>query len=468
MGFKAYKRRVEELDAQGALLQRRIEDLTAELESARHAYSENRRERAASTPLHALPDDVLKLVFDEAYDHDPYDDEYEFHILTMTHVSRRLRQIALSLPHLWRYIDIGPPTPFLELVLSRTGSLPLYITCYNKYQPDRDGLSIMARQHILATRYVEQLGLLLRGYSHRIAHMSILGHVSQPFLSILPVLRRHTLPICEFLQLATNPDALRINIPQLLPQCPQLDALWITAIPTSFVRRTFECLMRLSISEIKVSRNDLREAARACPNLTWLDLADVRLTGGDSGPVRFPHLEKLRLGQVKAPEAYLDLLDMPALSSLVIWSLKLSSRNVAGADPGPLRPFTNVRNLALCHVLVPAALPYDGNILQYAPNATTLQLDDSAPESARESFTEYFLKAEPPPLPALKTLFVTEAERGGQNILRVVEHRARHELPLKEVQFGKDSMGEVDGELLQTLKRHVDVTTTTDFEVGQD
>lgn len=64
MAFEARRRRVEELDAQGVLLKSRMADLAKEQERLQFAYCENRRERGASTPLHALPDDVLRLILE--------------------------------------------------------------------------------------------------------------------------------------------------------------------------------------------------------------------------------------------------------------------------------------------------------------------------------------------------------------------------------------------------------------------
>ncbi|GJE86510.1 hypothetical protein PsYK624_025900 [Phanerochaete sordida] len=457
MDLKAQRRRVEELDAQGTLLERRIEDLIEELESVRLAYSENRLERAASIPLHTLPDDVLKLMLEAAYDHEDNGDCFELQSIVITHVSRRLRQLALSLPRLWNCLHLDTPTPLLELQLSRSGDLPLRVLLYHNKPERRDGQSAILRDNNMITRYVEQLGLLLRLHAHRIAHLTIDSHSARLFLSILPRLHRQPFPQAMLLELTAERHALTVKDPYLLPECPKLDMLWLSAIPASFSNVFYESLTYLSITDTKVLHRDLSDVARACPNLAELHMSSFRVVTNTSETIRFPHLETLGLGGWSRPDIYLDWLDMPSLSDLTIFSADLIPHRFDTRGLESLRPFPTARTVEFSRMQVSAVPLYDENILKYVPNVTTLLLRRCPAKDG--SLFEHLATADPPSLAALQTLIATELEKDAQDVLlRIVQHRARHELPLKEVQLGRGILDNMDEELLRALGEHVAVT----------
>ncbi|GJE86508.1 hypothetical protein PsYK624_025880 [Phanerochaete sordida] len=314
-----------------------------------------------------------------------------------------------------------------------------------------------------ALRHVDQLNHLLQVYTRRIAYLSIAAQNVRILRLTLPSLCRKPFPLIEYIDLEAAPDALHASRNYSLAQSPNLRTLWLAAIPFSFSNVIYENLTSLTIGEITIVPGDLRDAAKACPNLTvlHLDAVGIKLDGGEF--IRFPRLESLRLANIAGPDGYLDWLDAPALSLIAISFCTLASHGVSTFDPSILRPFPTVR-LLRCESLdaIPAP-PFDGNVFQYVPGATTLALRDCC--MGEGSLAAHLAAAVPAPLPALQTLVVGELESGGlEAVLRIVRHRIQHEVPLKEVQLGKDIREAMDAELLRTLEELVMVTTAPDVD----
>ncbi|GJE86515.1 hypothetical protein PsYK624_025950 [Phanerochaete sordida] len=242
----------------------------------------------------------------------------------------------------------------------------------------------------------------------------------------------------------------------LLPECPKLNMLWISAIPISFADATFPNLTFLSITKAEVPLHYLSDVAKACPSLTSLQLFPTGAAVNESEVIEFPCLKTLNLSCKSRPDSYLHWLDMPVLSDLTIQSTDLSSNGIDTRDPGSIRPFTTVRTLGLGGMKAAKVPPYDANLFMYTPNVTALKLGRCATQA--RSLFEHLATAAPPPLPALQALSVAELAKGAQKVLlRIVQHRIRHELPLKELELEEEMVDEMDVELLKALEEHVDV-----------
>ncbi|GJE86518.1 hypothetical protein PsYK624_025980 [Phanerochaete sordida] len=472
MDFKASKLRLEELDVQAADMKRRAKALYQEvIKPMKDAYAENRRKRAAETPLHMLPNDVLKLILEAAYDHRPSEGCSKGHVLTVSHVSRRLRQLALSLPRLWRCIHIGPPTPFLELVLSRTANFPLFIVIDTEGYRTRedhppDGIGGID----LEPRHVAHLNRLFESYAERIAYLSIATDNYRILRLTHSSLQCQSYPLMKAIELSAKPSTLDDENLYQLPQCPNLQTLSLRAIPASFYNANFESLTALDIFEMDLPLNFLRNVAQECPNLRVLRLDTVEIEDDDEDDddVYLPRLETLRLAHLSEPEPCLDCFDAPALSTLVLVSCGLPSIELSTRDSNDLRPFASVRCLRLANMDTVDDPPFDGSVLRYAPCATTLELRHCG--EGEGSLIEYLADADPPPLPALQTLIVVglQNEEALDAVLRVAYNQIQHEVPLREVQLGKDVREAMDEELLRMLQELAAVTTAADADDSED
>ncbi|GJE86519.1 hypothetical protein PsYK624_025990 [Phanerochaete sordida] len=464
MDFKTKRLRVEELDAEVEQLQRKAEDLLKQVETVRHAIRENRRERVTCTPLHSLPDDVLKLILEAAYEHDLGAPCPETRALEITHVSRRLRQFSLSLPRLWRCIHVEQSKPLLEQALLRSATLPLYVSCIGKdlsetaNQSDKD----VPLQHApWAPRYLRQLEYALQ-QAPRIEYLMLDTTIVAFFEGALNCIRRRTFPLLKTLEVHFVPTTLALNPTAVfhLPSCPALGTLCVSAVPIVFKNPSFARLEKVDINCLDVYASELHDLAAAAPTLDSLYLDEVHIIADTDHTIRFPTLNYLAVGNIhNIPSVQLDRFDIPALESLYVFSSTEPERPGALDSGGP-RPFTAVHTLSFRDVETPAATPHASDLLRYAPNATVLELLQT---SKATSLLDQLAAADPPPLPALEMLVVTGLEKEKHEILlRVVQHRIKHEIPLKEMQLGADILHCVDGELQKALEEHVTITTASD------
>ncbi|EKM56483.1 uncharacterized protein PHACADRAFT_207710 [Phanerochaete carnosa HHB-10118-sp] len=129
MDRMTHQRQVKELKEQRSLLEGCIADVLGELDELRHVLRENEIKGAYCAPVYTLPNEILGLIFQEAYEHKIDEDCPDTCILIATHVSRRWRQVAISLPRLWRCIHITLSKSLLELYLARSGTLLLVVLC---------------------------------------------------------------------------------------------------------------------------------------------------------------------------------------------------------------------------------------------------------------------------------------------------------------------------------------------------
>ncbi|GJE86521.1 hypothetical protein PsYK624_026010 [Phanerochaete sordida] len=443
MNIKTREHHIAELDVQGALLERRIESLTQELENVQRVLRENRRQRAACTPLHTLPDDILKLILEAAYEHTLEEGCSDSNALAITHVDRHLRNVALSAPRLWRCIHAGMWSGALfKLLLSRTGNLPLRVVL-------RFPVAQLSRA-FKNERYRVQLTYLLALFAHRMEYLSV------KINSYLPDLRQRSYPLLDTLVLESAPGLWDGERLYYMPKCPKLKTFAITAVPISFEGAILPSLESLSISDVDIHLDYLRNVVTACPNVTTLHMNAVAITYSPGETVVFSHLEALHLGRVHGPDAYLDWIVAPALSSLTIFACNLRSRGVSTRDPDGLRSFPTVRTLVLKLAQTPDADRFDGNLFQYVPNATTLEVRRCS-ESA-ESLLEHLATAEFSSLPTLQTVVVTGAVEKSEVLLRIVKGCIARERPLKELQLGDATREAMEPDILEALKDHLSVT----------
>ncbi|KIP11862.1 hypothetical protein PHLGIDRAFT_417801 [Phlebiopsis gigantea 11061_1 CR5-6] len=123
----------ERLKTELALLQAHRSDLLRQIEEVDSLVRQNTAERAKFAHINKIPDDVLKLILENAYQHptspDPSSPEHCYMptALTATHVCRRWRRIAASLPALWHCVHADLHENIIALHISRSCNLPLQL-----------------------------------------------------------------------------------------------------------------------------------------------------------------------------------------------------------------------------------------------------------------------------------------------------------------------------------------------------
>ncbi len=97
------------------LLKSAAQDILApaelELERARHRLGRF----ILDLPLELLAE-TIRFACDDIYD-----------MMDLSHVNRRFRGVALSMPDMWTHISSGMPTEILRLCIERSKSVPLQI-----------------------------------------------------------------------------------------------------------------------------------------------------------------------------------------------------------------------------------------------------------------------------------------------------------------------------------------------------
>ena len=128
--FLALTSELEELESSRTAILGQLADVDARIRLLQ-------AKRAADAPLTILPDDVLRLILEETCTLPLtgcmiYRTYAKDQAITMSHVCRRWRQVALSTPNIWKCIHITFPGPshydeIVSLFLARSSPLPLSI-----------------------------------------------------------------------------------------------------------------------------------------------------------------------------------------------------------------------------------------------------------------------------------------------------------------------------------------------------
>ncbi|GJE86516.1 hypothetical protein PsYK624_025960 [Phanerochaete sordida] len=456
----ARRKRMEDLRAARTIIQRRIEVVRNELNELDAALSENERELSDCAPVSTLPDDTLKLILEEAYQHRSGDCSKDARaVLNATHVSQRWRQAAISTPQLWTCVHVGSPR-LVRLFIKRSGTLPLHVICIGPDAQDGSDEDEDEEPPWLSS-YLKQLSLALK-HAHRLKHIRIETACDDVFFAVLRRIQKTTLPLLENLELLhaerhadlglfIGTNFVDIEIPS-----PNLQSLSFASIPLSFRSPFFGCLRKLTATTCDISVDGILALAGAAPRLTTLVLDTPRLENrNDNRAALFPSLESLTiLGQPEyfEHEALLRCFDAPALAYLALAGLKLAPDVETTV---PQRVFPAVRTLCLMNVSSDDDLPRGPRIFRCTPDAAHLELRSCT--SNISSLLSSICRASPFTLPKLETLTVEYSEDIQGVLLDVAESRGRFEPPLKAVQLVAKGMIQTDTSVVDRLSQYVTV-----------
>lgn len=464
MDFTARLPHLKQFEETRAAPEAHKEDLARGLDDDLRAASE-------SATIHILPDDVLKLIFEDAYEHKPREPCTTTSPLDVTHVSRRWRQVAVSLPSLWRCIHVRLSTPLVDLYLSRTGELSFrIIDTAPGAKTGWEGLTHQSgvvggswRPSPQLPLYLQRLVILLE-HSDRISHIHIETYDLDLFSAVLPMMQEVPMPRLEYLELYNGGVELAVcRSFKFRPQSPALEQLRVTHIRISSSSPFYQNLQVLHIEIVRVRIQELCTIAKAAPRLKTLCLDNCLrsafATAQADHIASFPCLESLTIRGDCDYERVLDCCSAPALSCLTVgFILTPLMSNLQLQNP---HPFPFVHRICLHKSFLSGKFSWDYDIFRYTPNATTVELKDSAGDLG--PLLQY-LAATQIPLPSLEALTVIATMDFNRAVLLdLVERRAHDGFPLKELTLGKWTRDGMDTELLRLLESHVRVSVVADW-----
>lgn len=455
--------RLRQVEEQRTALEVYKKDLLKQLAEVHRAIYQNERDKAACAPIHALPDDILKLVFEEAYEHKLHKDCPRTSLLVVTHVSQRWRQVAVCLPKLWRCIHVHPSTSLVELCVRRAGAIPLFINfCDFEHEtPENRVPRTTSGDDSWTVPYLRGLEFLLK-HASRIQYINLQTISHRLLIELLPMMQKAPMPLLQHMEIFY--EGSPSNLPNKFCfdlQFPELKRLYVMNLLIPFSSAFFQNLQELSFDFVEFRTEELCALADAAPQLKTLRLDRAWGLSPDlglAGP--FPCLESLTVITHSDHEAYLDCFDAPALFCLTIkrnhmhqWHSDMLSHLRTS------RAFPSVRHLRL-HDTFPKDDDdeelYGDDLFRYAPNTTTLELYQAV-------YALEDLLTTPVPLPFLDTLVVADLpDDNHADLLEVVEHRARCGCPLKELRLWERVFNCINMELLKELEDHVRVSVVAD------
>ena len=307
-------KRVIDLENLEALCIQQLADARTALAAARVHFAEYKNiNRDAVT--YALPNELLTAIFEAGSTDHPQ-------IVTISHVSRRWREIALHTPSLWSTIHMDENTSYpklLDAYLDRSGACPLDIVVdyQNEYPASRTFQETFYLHKILS--HIDRWHSLWVGAtSNEIAYI------------ILPHLRDSRAPLLERLVVFGEEDAMGddLDLNVFMGGAPHLSFISLTSLN---MQSCWPPLAALTNLELKwtarpTSHGDFRRAMVTALSLRKLSLWAGAVDFDITSPIRIASLESFEITcladvddeQECDASIPLKALEMPALKNLAI------------------------------------------------------------------------------------------------------------------------------------------------------
>ncbi|KAF7433796.1 hypothetical protein PC9H_005761 [Pleurotus ostreatus] len=337
-----------------------------------YAVSALRSVRNMASPVHRLPLEVLGLIFNELmwqlHSREGFIPNYmqvRFRkpqpIQTVSMVSRRWREAALSFPNLWSTIYTCEDGESMLEIIKRSGDTPLRIFVSSMALRPQGVWPLLCHPATLAIPLLNAIA----SHSHRIQELHLVD-ISTEFLNETS-LAAVTFPQLECLTLAMDAPQPDSEDPPSPPpklifcdsSTPHLRRVTLIGCwPFFDTLKRFRGLTHLCVAFTRslASIGQVMDVLRASPDLVEFCLAHVRLTD-DSTP---PHaskviLERLRIIAVGGwpnrfrISEFLQYLVFPRDVEIFIWGFRTSvvSRVLRTLVPCFITPKENVRELRL-------------------------------------------------------------------------------------------------------------------------
>ena len=393
-------------------------------------------EKMHFAPIYKIPDDVLRLIFEEVYlrysgSSPPYCS------LIPTHVSHRWRQVAITLPTIWTYIRAALHEDLLRLWIERSGRLPLY-------------LFFEAHTRLSETR----LRMLLM---HAPRWKSIQVELSRPDLirDFLCAYQHQKLifPMLEYIDIRHEGTPFALGTMQSYPSCPNLRHYTLTALHLPFDHPTnLFHLQSVHIRRCSIHSSELLSLSIAAPqlgSLTFENVDEAFSRDLKKHTAIFRSLKTLRF-ILSDPEDLLHAIEAPSLQSFIHSRGLLWTR---GAPPSRVYPSVTHMRLEKCTLSGSGA--YRGQIFHIAPRLAFLELIDcneiipvfGGVRFGSSNNSDLFL-------PTLQTLTLTNTrDECLQHLVDFMLRRHKSSSPFRELRLGDKSANSLGQEAVRALSR---------------
>lgn len=376
-----------QLELEKVSLEHLREDLVRQLTETDRALKENAIQRANLAPVSRIPDDVLRMIFEQAYQPCQLSDLSLFQPsgisdcarsrLVATQVSRRWRATAVSFPTIWTCIHVGKSIDLLCLWAHRSAPFPLHIVYLQPYR------SCMSQVKFL----------LLHAHRWKTLH----GGSIRPMLDLLKYYQDIGSPVLPLLKCAylSDRDPMKVSH-SLASRCalpfPSLVSLTLNNFHVLFRISKLSNLRKLTLEESAITPTELSGLSIAAPGLSVLLLRQVdREVNGDSERiVTFRSLTELCFVSMNW-EAILSHINAPCLKTLSCTGGYLRPSFVGFTQTFPL--LTHI-HLGQCKVQNwNNRNTHDGHLFRHTPN-----------ENEKRNSLRYTTLIKFPPIRPLKIL----------------------------------------------------------------
>lgn len=462
--------------------------LQARIEQAENSIRDKKKEMSSLAPVYTLPEDVVVQILKMAYQHHfPHCrlDNGMPHInspVAISHVSRRWRRLALSVPAIWTCVHVTPsqPSRYAEVIkayLVRSRELPIsiFFICetvrsrkswwpWESFQRDHWPRYKSCWKYLLAERY-------------RWKNCAIHVDHEQNLSLLLKSLERKTFLQLEYLRIMVPEDADPMDrLPDF--KAPKLLHLRTDSIP-DISKEYGKILVNLTqLTIFNTSPNMglfLKMLRQAAPTLQTLSLVKITFYQDDDPTIlpaqltlTLPHLTHLTLAEISYNEdnqPNMCAFICRAATSLLHLSIgKWADTPDDLASGGLILP--TVRSLK-CEISPPTTREA---VLAF-PNLEMLQV----PRRITETFTRAMsIDAEAHTggcmvLPELKTLVLNKLKE--EEFLAFAEHRARTQHPLRTLVLKDTAFSKLTASTtarLWELKLQVFSRSGAPFQVDED
>ena len=414
----AHKTRLVQLAKEHGGLAARVAELRHQLTEAERVLRGNELEMASYAPVYTLPNDVLKLILEELYEHNfgdqdtccttPHQDP-----LSITHTSRRWRAVALSLPTIWTCMHLSRPHRLLRLWAERSAPLPIRVTCVFR-ETEQGGRQALKR-------YYARLRAILE-HASRLQHLSLSTDEPEFVCGVCELLQNQDLSALLTLALRYEASftggAATMSYIQL-PTCPNLKSLTLTAIPYH------NSLVSCSLPRLEALQLD------GCGYLNSSSLDTIS----------------------KAAPALVELILKGAWPVLYLYD--------DTSEPILLSELPSVKQLILHCYTVPRARMSTAvaQLFLHTPASTILTLRDTEESDViLRGLADDDAAQMLPLLECLELTVLVGGESGYSGLLHFLEKRESFGHPLKELRLGQTLQEEMGAELLRSLGKLVAVS----------
>lgn len=444
-------------------------------------HHKNTETHSAPAAIDTLYDDALRLVFEEAcvpkweYDYAFANCKaWSFDTIPMTvsHVSRRWRSVALAFHGMWRYVHIGDTVSSLKLWLSRSGDLPFHIVHNDGLLRDPDGFSLRSANRTTLTQQCEAAVLFLLSPENRCRLESCSVWTSLPELPDVLARGLHglQLPLLRLLDVGVPATAghYAVRTMLLLPES-RLETLALhhcLALPP-WAQDAVHSLRELRLGCLTMTVQDIRNISLYAPNLISLKVSRIKVTKFPAD-WRLHDAPFLRLRSFASRRTWFtDLLicmDLPALESLALDCPILSPEQLRSLS----RTYPNLRTLKMKddkHCVDGAFT----TLLQQFPSLTSLELIDLENTPLHTMFESMTPTTDPghaPLTPRLEEITIIYSDAGlnpaldsaGDALIVFARQRAESGCLLRQVKLTQSVRKEWGDERIQSLSSWVTIT----------